>query len=466
MVAPNFSISCLTAGLSDLRTRADILLVPFEMQRITGARVLWLNKLWLQEKGVDVASKDVIDCIESWVIESFAFAIANSTNVSCEGESRVFFADRYGSTYERSPHGGSGRVATVDCFQIKGVGRTPLAGAGASLGHSHGCLSMSEAVREAILSEIARVEFPYGATPVIALIDTGLRYSSPDTSETYEQDATRVLLVRPAIFRLAHLQRAPSFNVGQPSYLGDQVADAERTRRVIHLWLLGELPEIPPIEQIFCRAAEQAAYGFVHGFFNGGYFSSNIGTSGALLDFGNAHVFNSWSCYRVVPRAPGFGEELRSLYSIIDSISFHAMRYGRINTDGWVSDLCKKALTAYKNRMSIEIENLAERHGLDSGSIRALMKKDRSNIVEMEHGRSVRATRRNSGYDFITSLLQRDVSQFEQCVPASCVPFGRHFLFRDTLLSELEILEDSIKSGADKKTVSSYIETKVEMALR
>src|SRR5206468_820219 len=109
----------------------------------------------------------------------------------------TFHADRYGAT-SGSAHGGSGRVGTNGPFNVKGLGRTPLASTMSDWQHSHGCLWLEEAVREAIYSEVADAEFPHGAVPVVAIIGTGIRHELEDGAV-----GERALLVRPSFLRLA-----------------------------------------------------------------------------------------------------------------------------------------------------------------------------------------------------------------------------------------------------------------------
>jgi hypothetical protein len=86
------------------------------------------------------------------------------------------------------------------------------------------------------------------------------------------------------------------------------------------------MPFISP-RRLVKRVAEQAAFGSVHRLFNGGYFSSNLGVLGELLDFGNMHVFPNWACAKTLPHVPGFGQETSSLLRIASSIAFFLNKF-------------------------------------------------------------------------------------------------------------------------------------------
>lgn len=298
------------------------LFAPFQVVRAEEATIAWLNRRWFAEQGIEIWNDAVRAQVEAWVLRNFAFVVPC---VGHYGPRHTLLADRYGSTDGLSPHGGSGRVATQGCFQVKGIGPTPLVGKGAHDGHSHGCLSLAEALREAIYAEIAVAEFPYGAVPIIAIIDVGSNYSSPDTREKYDQDVRRGLLVRPFVFRPSHIERAPLYDSGNDARL-EQLADVRRAKRAYGWWkeqiASGDTRFAVPPRELFHRIGRQIGFGQAHRLFNGGYFSSNLSARGELLDFGNMHWLRRWHRARVLPHAPGFGDEIRIMRKVAHSISF------------------------------------------------------------------------------------------------------------------------------------------------
>ena len=188
------------------------------------------------------------------------------------------------------PHGGSGRAGLRGCFQAKGIGPTPLAGDVRTWSYSHGCAWLEEALREAIYAELAAAELPHGALPVIAVLDTGLRFLLPSG----ELGERRAILVRPAALRLAHFERAPMFSAARrerPERETNETSDVDRVRdavRAFHAATSGEPApgvEVRDLADALVRVAEQAASGQVHRLCHGGYLTSNVTLNGELLDF-------------------------------------------------------------------------------------------------------------------------------------------------------------------------------------
>jgi hypothetical protein len=169
-----------------------------EVRPLLNARVLWTIERWFASQRLAIArDADLRGRDEEWLLEKFAVGAGNGSETS-QIERRTVFADRIGDSHGISPHGGRGRVATIGHFQVKGIGPTQLVG-DATWMHSHGHMSLTEAVAEAIFGELLDQELPFGAVPVIAIIDTGESCRVPDV------DVPRALIVRPAVFRPAHL---------------------------------------------------------------------------------------------------------------------------------------------------------------------------------------------------------------------------------------------------------------------
>jgi hypothetical protein len=284
------------------------MLVPFEARRLRQASILWINYRWFLERQIDIARDDVRERVSNWLLDEFAWMIPEDGDPpgAFTNARRTLHADRYGSSTGRTVHGGSGRVATIGRYQAKGVGVTPLVGAGGDAEHATGRCSVEESIREAIFSEVAAVEFPHGAIPLVAILGTGLE---------------RAIAVRPAVLRIAHAERAPLFMRSRTGYINSQRDDARRTREVVEHWSTPDLPEL------VCRIAEQVAFGQVHRLFNGGYFSSNVSAEGALLDFGGMRALPNWVKARNLDVVVGFGDEMKVVNKLIESRVFYFRKY-------------------------------------------------------------------------------------------------------------------------------------------
>ena len=228
-------IARLKRGLPRLAQWSNSILGPFDARRLRSGAVAWVNHRWFLERGFDLSQGGVRERVIAWLVDEFAWCVAtNGKGFASEG--RTLWADRYGSSDGSCPYGGSARVATIGCFQVKGIGQTPMVGKGAVAGHTHGCLSLAECLREAIWAEFAEAEFPRGAVPVIAVLDTGLEFSSPDSEDRYDQNVRRGILIRPAVVRPAHAERAPLFGHPVGDFINRQSEDVQRTRDVIARW--------------------------------------------------------------------------------------------------------------------------------------------------------------------------------------------------------------------------------------
>jgi hypothetical protein len=329
----------LESGLPRLEEWGSQMLVPFQARQLRRATIFWINRRWFLERQLDVTRDDVRERVSNWLLHEFAYAVlrGNDPQDAFTSRTRTLYADRYGSSTGRTVHGGSGRVATIGSYQAKGVGVTPLAGAGANWVHSNGCSSVEESIREAILSEVAASEFTHGAVPVVAILDTGLRFSAPGQASTGtaagDQSMRRAIIVRPAVLRIAHAERAPLFTRSLTGYSNSQRDDTRRTRDVVQRWSTrAQAPQpadiaVPALSELVSRIAEQVAFGQVHRLFSGGYFSSNLSVGGALLDFGGMRALPNWVNARTLDGVVGFGDEIKIVNKLIESLAFYFSKY-------------------------------------------------------------------------------------------------------------------------------------------
>jgi hypothetical protein len=295
------------------------MLVPFQARKLRRAMVLWINRRWLFERQFDLTQDDTVRRVHDWLLDEFAYAVPQSSDppTAFTSKTKILHADRYGSSTGRSPHGGSGRVATIGAFQAKGIGVTPLAGPGGEHGHSHGCCSIEEAIREAIFSEIAAAEFPHGAVPVVAILATDLMFPNPGPTR-------RAIVIRPAVLRIAHAERAPMFRKSVTGFRNSQIDDATRTRDVVQRWIKRPLIGL---SELVTHVAEQVAFGQVHRMFSGGYFSSNLTADGSILDYGGMRALPNWGKARNLDGVVGFGEEMMIVNKVIESLGFYFNKY-------------------------------------------------------------------------------------------------------------------------------------------
>lgn len=335
-------IAAISSDLPDLAAISESVLVPFRVRPLGEATVVWLNDRWFAEHGllthIDGALRQRV-C--NWILKSFAItAVDGQQRPSDTAQTTTAKADRYGSSSGTSQHGGSGRVATVDHFQIKGVGRTPLVGAEAPWIHAHGVAPMREAVYEAIMGEIFNAELPLGSVPVIAIVDAGATLQTEGEHTSLDR---RALIVRPAVLRPGHMQRAALFVPASACIELGPGTDANRTYDVIRY--VGSLSSETlaklrlPLSLADCckRLVTQAAYADALRLYSGGLFSSNVSLDGAVLDFGVGRAVDDWSRYQPHAHAAGFGQDVVRIARMAQTIQFYSRKAAAQET-AWFAD--------------------------------------------------------------------------------------------------------------------------------
>lgn len=325
-------VDALERSSVDLAKISSSILVSFAARRLNCVRIAWLNVRWFLQRGIDVLDGMTRNRVESWLIEEFGYVVVDDPSAWPAQAIKYFQADRYGSTEGTTPHGGSGRSGVAGRFCAKGIGVTPLVGRGAAPGHAHGCASLEECIREAAYGEVIDAEFPFGAVPVIGVLDTRLEFIDPDARGSGHSRVRRGILIRPCVLRPAHAERAPLFRQSAASddqNRCSQREDVTRTQAVVHHWLgngVADSTAASP-KELIARLAWQIAFGQVHRISSGGMFSSNVSLTGALLDFGNAHALPDWSHAKLLDHAAGFGEEMITLRAIVKSLAFYLGKY-------------------------------------------------------------------------------------------------------------------------------------------
>jgi len=317
----------LGPDLNDLGPHA---LVPFVARRLKRARVVWINERFWLGHGVDILDPVERGALETWLLDTYACCVpADVAPEEMEGPDRIFYADRYGAS-GGATHGGSGRCGINGRLNVKGIGRTPLVAAAdvVNTQHSHGCVWLDEAIREALAGEICAAEYPHGAVPVVAVIDCGIRHKIAEWSFT----GHRALIIRPNFVRLAHLQRSTFFgSAGTPQ--SDQHLDAQRTRdAVLNVWGPSHRRDTLGIQtktlaQSMERFADQVAFSYVHRFYFGGISSSNLAIDGQVVDFGAFTFVPSWAKTIYNDELPRYGDEAASIRVLLQSLTFFQDKY-------------------------------------------------------------------------------------------------------------------------------------------
>lgn len=276
--------------------------VPVLLRRVSDARVIWLNNRVMRRDPMFRSCGGTARDYGRHILMSCGYAINGESKRECA----VGIADRYGGAGIGN-NGGSGRAVIVNGYSVKGIGRTPLLSLSGDDWHTWGGAFLDECVRETILSEIVDAEFPGGAIPTIAIIDTGRRAEWRAGKRVIAGRCC--LLVRPCMLRAAHFERAPLF----VEYDADQRKAGYRdVMRVRHTFdvvakLLGWRRLCAMFRRFWMVWAEQLAYAFVHMLPHGGDTTSNIAFDGRLLDFGGMVAVPSLGRISISLGFPGCG---------------------------------------------------------------------------------------------------------------------------------------------------------------
>ncbi|VVO32352.1 hypothetical protein [Pseudomonas fluorescens] len=176
-------------------------------------RLLWeLSEVFERFEALEVDNASIVlfnkDCAlgfcESDILKRYCYVV-RSFGKACSGsKKKFFFAERYGGSFI-SKNGGGGRCGYDGLFQSKGIGKTPLVDLRGDTFHSNGMLDLESAIHELIWGEVIHLVLPYGAARSIAVIKLNENFVLD--GETYK----RTLLVREAVLRPAHFERATLF---------------------------------------------------------------------------------------------------------------------------------------------------------------------------------------------------------------------------------------------------------------
>lgn len=312
-----------SAVVVDLNAVSSHMLTAFPVGQLIQADVFWLNERWFASVGICLAAHDVRRDIEAWLVKTFAVSSLERLCVDQSFGSQSLEADRYGGS-GGAIHGGSGRCGAKDGFFAKGIGPTPLVAPNADWSHSHGCLYLYDAVREAIASELMQAELPNGAMPVIAILDAGFSVA-PDANSPPERCG---ILIRPSFLRLAHFERSVYF--GTSGFRGsDQDVDSARVRDAIRFAdeRLGTSGSFD-LSSAFGRWANQSGAARAHRIWGGRPTSDNITVTGAHLDFGSFRSLPNW---KAADDGHGqvFGREVSDLQNAVPSVLHYFGKYSQ-----------------------------------------------------------------------------------------------------------------------------------------
>ncbi|MCX7207583.1 MAG: hypothetical protein NT086_16710 [Proteobacteria bacterium] len=328
--------------------------VPFEVRALKNASMAWKNEAMKST----VSLKDYAFCIptDSDDVESY-------TN-----EYKTLLAERYGGD-GLSNNGGGVRCGYDGKYQIKGIGKTPLAGIESSFWYTHGCATIEEGFREAIWGEVCGEVLPFSAARVHAIIKTGTL--APTEHVSGIKMVPRALIVREPVMRPAHLMRASYFT--ESEYIRKNfVSDGVRTKSAVECYstqfsnpstgLLDRDAINIHLTEMVERFAFQLAAAFGKRIIHGALSCSNIGMGGEFLDFGTITGVSDYGRVIVARKHPDAWFMETELINTIENLHFHLKKYmpckyaESISSESYFVASFKKT---YQFRLSVEFLKLS-----------------------------------------------------------------------------------------------------------
>ena len=278
--------------------------VPVGLSRLASARVLWVHPSLRAREATDQRRT-----LDDQLLSKTAFVVS-------EGPADVTgVADRYGGA-GIGRNGGSGRSVLVNGYHVKGVGRTPLVDPSMDVSHANGGAYLAECVREILWAELL-ASSPFGASPIVALIDTGLTQRwDGDGQGKVER---RCLLVRQVPVRAAHFERAALF---RSEGMAESLLDARRVEAnigaALRRWGMDGWMQI--LHTWATRWAMQLGFLYAHRVLSGASTTSNIDLNGRFIDFGGFVSLACWAPYELNVGDHLFGDELAGVSDALRSL--------------------------------------------------------------------------------------------------------------------------------------------------
>lgn len=302
-------------------------MVEFAVAPLLHSEVVWLNERWCISQGVNPFNSIERNQLTKRLLADFAVRAKESTESVRKEHDLFLYADRYGGT-GGSIHGGSGRCGSKNGLIAKGIGRTPLVSSEADIYHQNGLLSFSEAIKEIVCSEICRNELPWGAIPVVALIDCHDYHEAPFDGKPRRS----AILIRPTFIRPAHFERSIFFGTGgRPGT--EQYEDVIRVRTAIQGLVSCKMPHYS-LKEIFERLAQQLGAMRALRLWPSRFLSSNVTIDGEIVDFGSFRVVAGWSV-AVGMTGEYFGAEIFQIKRAFLSLAWYFSKYAPGALDGY-----------------------------------------------------------------------------------------------------------------------------------
>ncbi len=319
--------------------------VPVAARRLVAARLVYVNERLIDPRRV---------------IEDYTFAVPTELEAAdaYRDDQKEFLADRYGGN-GIGINCGAGRAGQYGGFQLKGIGRTPLLGVGSldeTFWHSHGGISLVDAIQEAVWGEVFAVALPHGSARVAAIIATGTDcwYEGPGGARSR---APRALVLRQVTIRPAHFMRALYFPQPAAWPFGsdtDRVRVAIRSLADVFRQLgmarhTGEPQAIGSgLIEMIERLGRQTAHAQIRRLMHGAISPSNVALDGRWVDFGTATQLPTYANTKSKGAPRQFAclwQEQDRVRAIVEPLCFYLNKYSSLAQHG--AQIASEALSSH-----------------------------------------------------------------------------------------------------------------------
>lgn len=321
--------------------------VRFKARRLAKPRVVWVNHALIHDLSIDAPRSEAE--LHRQLLDAFGFMVPSSMDAPEDflDEEREFVGERYGTNGRICANGGGVRCGLNGYFQLKGIGRNPLAAKHGDEWHTHGGASVEEGIREAIWGEITHAELPLGGVRILAVIATGksTKYDFGLVGNQSGDAPEGAIIVREPNLRPAHYERVPFY---KPQDGLELPHDVERVRGAferLHLAVpdgeesaLTQANLVPVLTRLAHRYARQHAAARARRLVHGAITSSNIEITGKYIDFGTMTAFSGYGNYLVARGLPSFWEDHWQYQHVLNGMLFHGRKYVAGST-GWILEV-------------------------------------------------------------------------------------------------------------------------------
>jgi hypothetical protein len=301
-------------------------LVGFPVVRANLSEIVWLSDSSLLD-GARLTETDFASRFSYVVAESDTFKHLKIN----AGETLTAYAERYGGRGVGN-NGGGARCGNIGHYQVKGIGRNPLAGGSPTEWHSYGGLNARDAIYEAVYSEVLGKILPLGVVKTHGVILTSplAAYNEFDPKTANKAElGWGALMVRDICLRPGHFFRAAHHaphNKG-PDGLSSDIIRVRDVHQILSK-IMSTTALVSFLGTFLRNCANQFSFAKIARISHGGICPSNLSFDGRWIDLTNATFVDG---ARNIGGLPPFHEEAWTVIEILKEFVATHCKYNNIS---------------------------------------------------------------------------------------------------------------------------------------